>query len=746
MKKINILIGLGVFLYLNLVNFSVYSNELVDTSKIFNEVELLLDSHAENFDSLWKATKLISGYNNKLKAQSLKLLGQYYYDNDLYDSAIVSFKLSSDIYLKLKDSLNYANVLRKIAIQYEYKGEYSVSEEFYHKAEKLYLKLNNKLGLANIYSDLGILLWNISEYSKALSYMDKSLIHALEIKDSMLLANLNNNKGLVYWNLGNHQKALVLFYDGLKLYEAIEDTEGASMSYNNIGLIHEQLNEYEKALEYYNKCLEIEIRLNNEDGMATTYSNISVIYNNLGDNKKALFYAQKSLSIHYKLDYRVGIAYACENISHIYLNLRNYEKALSYNDTVFAIRTKLNNKQGICTSHILYGRIYLALKNDKKAKYHFNKALSIAMDIGLLKEQIVVYENLSEIYEKIGDYKNAFANHVLYKNLSDSVYNEESIKKAAQLQYQYEYEKEKQAFELMQKRKDAIYEEEVKRHKVVSYSFIFGFVLMALLAMVILYYFFQKRKMNKILTYQKQKIKEDNKSLIELNNTKNKFFSIIAHDLRGPLGGLYNLGEYLWTSHDEFEDLERKRLLETITNNAKQTFNLVDNLLKWASSNSGNITYKPKEFIINDLVDDNCDIFMTMAESKNISIKNLLDKNIAIFADYEMINTVVRNLISNAIKFTQNEGKIEIISKTGIEDDIMIGIVDNGVGIKPEVLDSLFDLDSSYTSLGTKNEKGSGLGLKLCKEFVKKNKGRLVVESEVGVGTTFWICLPSSKS
>jgi len=741
MKKFKILIVLGAFIYLLVTSSSAFSSSLNDTSKIFNDVKILLQHHSDKIDSLKKATKLVSAYDNTLKAKNLKLLGQYYSSHDLYDSAIIKFTQSSNIYLKLQDSLNYANLLRKIAIQYEYKGDYPITEEYYHKAKELFFILDNKLGLANVYSDLGILFWNTSEYAKALSYFDKSYIYALEVKDSILLANIDNNKGLVYWNLGNYQKALSLFYDGLKMYETIGDMEGVSMSYNNIGLIHEQLNEIEKALEQYNKCLEIETKLNNEDGMAITNSNISVIHRKLGDYTKALFYARKSLSIQRKLNYRVGIAHACENIYHIYLNLKNYEKAFSYNDTCFAIRADLNNKQGISVSHILYGRIYLATNNDRKAKDHFKEALSIAKDIGLLNEQIIIYKYLSEIDAKNEDYENAYSNYILYKALSDSVYNDENIKTVTQLQYQYEYEKEKQALELTQKRKDAIYEETVKRQKIVSYSFIFGFTFMAFLVLVILYYFLQKRKTNKILKYQKKKIQEDNRSLIELNKTKNKFFSIIAHDLRGPLGSLYNLGEFLWTSHDEFNNKERKKLLETITSNAKQTFNLLDNLLKWASSSSGEIIYKPKKFIINDLIDDNCNIFILKAETKNINLKNSLEEEILIFADYDMINTVVRNLISNAIKFTPEEGKIEIISNSS-EEEIVIGVVDNGVGIQPEVLDNLFDLDSKFTSLGTNKEKGSGLGLKLCKEFVEKNGGQLSVESELGKGTTFWISLP----
>ncbi len=244
---------------------------------------------------------------------------------------------------------------------------------------------------------------------------------------------------------------------------------------------------------------------------------------------------------------------------------------------------------------------------------------------------------------------------------------------------------------------------------------------------------------------QKKIIDNDNKQLKELNATKDKFFSIIAHDLRGPLGSLYSLGEILWTSHDEFDRESRMQILETLATNAKSTFNLLDNLLKWASSNTGAIKFNPKQVNINDIIEENFRIFRTIAESKNLTLKNSLNKNLQAYIDYDMINTVIRNLISNALKYTPNNGTIEILSKKEPNNYVEIGVSDSGVGIEKNIISQLFELDSMHTTLGTNKEKGSGLGLKLCKEFIEKNNGNIWAESEIGKGTQFWLSLPIAE-
>ncbi|MDX1829694.1 MAG: HAMP domain-containing sensor histidine kinase [Lutibacter sp.] len=237
-------------------------------------------------------------------------------------------------------------------------------------------------------------------------------------------------------------------------------------------------------------------------------------------------------------------------------------------------------------------------------------------------------------------------------------------------------------------------------------------------------------------------IEIDNIKLSELNKSKDKFFSIIAHDLRGPLGGLQQIGELLWLNNITTE--KREKLTNVLYQNSKNTFNLLDNLLKWANASSGLIVYKPSQLNIHEIVLNNMRLFSSQVKFKNLNLTCNFENDIFVYADYEMIDTVIRNLISNAIKYTYEGGKIEIIlvEINKSNNTCTLAVVDNGVGINKEAQLKIFEIESTVSTLGTKDEKGTGLGLKLCKEFLTINKGSIWIESEENKGTSVFISLP----
>ncbi len=235
---------------------------------------------------------------------------------------------------------------------------------------------------------------------------------------------------------------------------------------------------------------------------------------------------------------------------------------------------------------------------------------------------------------------------------------------------------------------------------------------------------------------------KDNLNLSELNKSKDKFFSIIAHDLRGPFGGLQQIGELLWLNN--ISDEKREKLTNTLYQNSKNTFNLLDNLLKWANSNTGLIVYKPSIINLHEVLLNNKHLFNAQVKLKNIQFSCDLDKDIFVFADLDMMNTIIRNLISNAVKFTPNGGEIKItVDKFDkINNICTVVIADSGVGIDKDSQSKIFEIDSTLSTLGTNKENGTGLGLKLCKEFLTVNKGNIWMESEENKGTRVHFSLP----
>ena len=225
------------------------------------------------------------------------------------------------------------------------------------------------------------------------------------------------------------------------------------------------------------------------------------------------------------------------------------------------------------------------------------------------------------------------------------------------------------------------------------------------------------------------KIYHQSKELIELNANKDKFFSIIAHDLRGPLGGFMGLTEMMAGDVQYFTDHEKKNLLLDLSRSARNIFNLLENLLEWSQMKRGNTTFEPQILILRDVVSDCVKIVTETARKKSINIIVNIPVRSEVFADTNMLQTVMRNLISNAIKFTRRGGKITVSAKPATFGKVEISVKDTGIGIKPEMIENLFRPDVSSNRKGTEDEASTGLGLLLCKEFIDKHGGKIWVES-----------------
>jgi signal transduction histidine kinase len=234
------------------------------------------------------------------------------------------------------------------------------------------------------------------------------------------------------------------------------------------------------------------------------------------------------------------------------------------------------------------------------------------------------------------------------------------------------------------------------------------------------------------------------KQLQDANATKDKFFSIIAHDLKNPFHIILGFSDLLLQNHREYDIETRENVVKTIYDISLKTFNLLENLLAWSRSKSGIIPFNPKIFDIKLIALDCINLFNEAADKKNIKLTLLSNDDFAVFADRDMVAAVLRNLINNGIKFTNKGGKVSvIIKKSG--DFIEITVKDTGIGIKPEKQMIIFSIDRDWTTPGTEDEAGTGLGLFLCKEFVEKNGGNIWIESTVNKGTSFIFTIPATK-
>lgn len=248
-------------------------------------------------------------------------------------------------------------------------------------------------------------------------------------------------------------------------------------------------------------------------------------------------------------------------------------------------------------------------------------------------------------------------------------------------------------------------------------------------------------KLNQLLTESEYKLKKTNEELIQINNEKDKFFSVIAHDLRSPFANIISSADLLIEKLKNKDYENMSKLVELIIRASEKALDLLTTLLTWARSQTGRLKLKMESIDLSLIVNDIINLFNDNAQRKSIKLINKVPNYIKISADKSAISTVLRNLVNNAIKFTPSNGTVEV-SATANENEVIVSVKDTGIGINPENLSQIFKLDRNFVELGTDGETGTGLGLFLCKDFIEKHNGKIWVESKRGEGSTFSFSLP----
>ena len=284
-----------------------------------------------------------------------------------------------------------------------------------------------------------------------------------------------------------------------------------------------------------------------------------------------------------------------------------------------------------------------------------------------------------------------------------------------------------------------------------SWWFILLEVLVATAIAIMIYIYLVKLRTNRLLTYQNQQIsqanealRESEKNLMELNATKDKFFSIISHDLKNPFASLLSISELMVENFDDTDEEDHRAGFRKIHQSVKHLLDLLENLLTWSRSQRGRIKYDPTRFNLSTLIQENVNLHKILADKKGIMLLSPDNQDIYAYGDRDMINSVIRNLMTNAVKFTHPDKKVEIKVEAR-KEEVEVSIVDEGIGIEEEYINKLFRIDEKFKSTGTAGEKGTGLGLIICREFVEKHGGEIRVSSRPGQGSTFSFTIPAAN-
>jgi signal transduction histidine kinase len=468
--------------------------------------------------------------------------------------------------------------------------------------------------------------------------------------------------------------------------------------------------------------------------------NIANLYTLRGKYREALEYHKRALALWRSAGDRSNEAISLNAIGSLYRLMKNSEKSLANHVVSLEIRHELKDKKGIAESYNNIGVLYYEQKNIQRAVSNLMLGLEAAREAQAQDQIRKAYENLSQCYKDAGDFKTSLEYKELLIAINEFIQNDKNERQLLETQNRYVVDKKQLEIEKLESIRAAREKELVVQTK--FRNFLIALIgLGAVIVLLTLYLYVSKRKSNRVLQAANTRVNQQNAELVELNATKDKFFSIISHDLKGPLNSLTSFSGLLINHTDSLSKDEIKMLAKDLDKSLKNLFALLENLLEWSRSQTGNIEFKPETFDLNALLHQNRELLHTQAQNKQISIVQDGQTGLPVNAHKHSINTVVRNLISNAIKFTPQGGTITLGVKQS-DKLLMVSIADTGVGMSAEVMQKLFRLDTKHTTRGTAEEKGTGLGLILCKEFIEKNGGRIWVESEVGKGSVFYFSLP----
>ncbi len=590
-------------------------------------------------------------------------------------------------------------------------------------------------------NNLAQLCWEYhnTDLKLSIKYGEEALALARKKGINKPMPQILNYVGVVYRNLGVFSLALNNFYDALKKAEENNDTLQIGYSYNNIADIRIRQNNVFAADSNLKNALSHFQKLENQRGIAYCYNQLALLYEKRSLYDQALLYNFKALEIREKQNDVSGKATTTFNIGNIYLKQKKYEQALNYIQQSMALYQKINHLYGVSESLVNISE-YLFGKNDMDKSLSFlQKALEIARQINSAETQNKIAGKLFLIYQNKKDFEMALKYHIIFKQTADSLAVRENELSATRRDIEYEFEK-----------KQVIHSREIRQIKMIRNTIVLCFLISLLFLGLVWRSRVQIRHQNQLLEVQKRDIVEKSEEISSqrdelkaLNVTKDKFFNLIAHDLRSPFCSLISLTESLISNYDEISEEQKLELFKIVNKSAVDMHALLENLLEWARSQTSSISVSMESFNIGSVIESNIELSKLSAEKKQITLFCKQKITTFVKADINMINSVLRNLIGNAIKFTKIKGTIEI-SVEETDHFVEVSVADNGVGIMIDDIAKLFRLDIYITHRGTSNEKGTGLGLLICKEFVERNGGSISVASIVGEGTTFRFTVPKA--
>jgi signal transduction histidine kinase len=609
------------------------------------------------------------------------------------------------------------------------------------------IELADKLGLKGKKADAlfnkGVALWHLGNIQESENYYNQAKVIYEELKDTLSLVKLFNSEAINYSMRGRTDIALETFLRSLEIAKKIGDRATIFNTLFNIGIVFDNRGEFDKALEYYLQAMEFA----DEQGTKALLENyIAEVYLTKRDIKKAEEYLNKAVIDAEASGDLNSLIWSYTNFGTLNFDKGKIPEAEKNFITALELSRKSDYKLDVIHSLTELGKFYFKTKKLNEAEKNLLEAFQLAKELNSVQDLTNITSALKDVYAELNNYKQAFEFLKLNKQYSDSLLAITQNEKILELETKYAVKQKEKEAQLL-KSENELQKKVIETQKLIAIIVsVLGLFLVILLALLI-------RSRRKILAAQKdllikneeielsrKEIAAKNKELEFINSTKDKFFSIIAHDLRNPIAGFVSISDILESDYDRISDHEKKSLLSQMNNSSKNLIALLENLLTWARLSSNKVEIVKSKSMLSELVRLAVSPYEHWAKSKRVNLRVDISEDKKLETDPFIFQTVVGNLVNNAIKFS-NSGDTVIVSTVVSNGKIKLSVKDNGVGIPEHRLKNIFSFNNKKTTKGTMNESGTGLGLVLVKELSDKMNWEIDVHSKPQMGSEFVITI-----
>ncbi len=727
--------------------------ELVD---IYNQISLNLEfPDQEKLEFAEKALELAKNIDYlKGQAEAKNSIGSYYYNSD-QDLAIQVRKEALKIAENIENKSLETLFLENIGLTYLKKKDFENAKHYLKRSVALTQQLPSEKFFFDPANNLGLLYWRTSKYDSAIHYYQIARKFAEEYNDKRRIGIMYNNIGIIYWQWNLYDKALESYLQSLKIRKERGDSAGVARLMNNIGLTYQTIKSYDKAEKNYREALRMSRAIGNDEFIGYSYLNLGHLFLEKNELDKAESAYRKSIEFYRKDNVESGELLINIQLGRIKNKVGQPDSALQYLHKAIRIGHELNNIKRIAMAQLEAGISHRALGNFKAALSMFDKALKNSNQIEKMDIVRDVYKEFSNTYKELKKYNKSIGYFEKYHALYDSLNNADIERKI--VEYQTQYETEKALREVKEK------DYELERSSILLYAAVtMIFVLLVFVAVLVIINRARKaaiKELNKInRTIQKQhdeinrkndelgrkniklerafsELNAQKNELDILNAAKDKLFSLMAHDIKNPLGAIIGYAEIAKDEADSSGNEDLKEITGSIHSSASHLADLLENILTWSRDQQGLLSLNKEQLLLSDVIDEAIAPLISWKRDKSISLELKTDRT-TVTADKFMLSTILRNLVHNSVKFTPSGGKIKI-EAVELGNATTISVTDTGKGMSREVSEKL--LSSSGNEI---KAEGTGLGLRMTRDFINRHKGSITVMSEPGIGTTFTLVFP----